>query len=432
MIAAKPGCSSRWRHGLVAASFVLAAIPTSALAAAAETLGSNLGGLLEYARNSPELASMRSEAEAASRRVYPAGAFPDPTFRLELEDITNGRNDVAASVLPSRVGSTKYTLMQTLPWWGKRELRRGVAEAESAQAVGRVAATWAEIAGSVKTMYARYYLAYESEALSREVLDLLSRLERVALARYESGLAPQQDVIRAQVETTAERSELLRLESEREAARSGLNAALGREPLAPLARPASLPPLPQPARIEVATLIERLRERSPQLFVEDARIDAAEKSKSLTYRNRYPDVTAGIFPTQMGSRVAEWGVMFEVSIPLQQQTRRHQEAEAEAMLDAARLRKQAVANRLIGELQENAAALASAQRIVILTTNSLLPQSEATLQSALAAYENGKVDFATLLEAQRQIRRSKLDRLKAQVEGQTRLAAMERILGEGL
>ena len=402
-------------------ALAMALLPILARGAPEEALGSNLKGLLEYAGSSPELASARSEAEAASRRVYPAGAFPDPTFRLELEEITNGR-----------VGSTKYTLMQTLPWWGKRELRRGVAQAESAQVAGRVAATWAEIASGVKTTYARYYLAYESEALSREVLDLLNRLERVALARYESGLAPQQDVIRAQVETTAERGELLRLESEREAARSLLNAALGREPLAPLARPASLPPLPPPARIEVATLIERLRGRSPQIFVEDARIDAAEKSKSLAYRNRYPDVTAGIFPIQTGSRIAEWGVMLEVSIPLQQQTRRHQEAEAEAMLDAARLRKQAVANRLIGELQENAAALATAQRIVVLTTNSLLPQSEATLQSAMAAYENGKVDFATLLEAQRQIRRSKLDRLKAQVDAQTRLAAMERILGEDL
>ena len=102
------------------------------------------------------------------------------------------------------------------------------------------------------------------------------------------------------------------------------------------------------------------------------------------------------------------------------------------MLSAARSQKEAAANRLIGELFENVAGLKAAQRIEMLTTTSLLPQSEATLQSALAGYENGRVDFATLLDAQRQIRKSKQDRLKAQAEGQVRLAAIERLLGEDL
>ena len=40
--------------------------------------------------------------------------------------------------------------------------------------------------------------------------------------------------------------------------------------------------------------------------------------------------------------------------------------------------------------------------------------------------------YATLLDAQRQIRKSKQDRLKAQAETQARLAAIERLLGEDL
>ena len=62
----------------------------------------------------------------------------------------------------------------------------------------------------------------------------------------------------------------------------------------------------------------------------------------------------------------------------------------------------------------------------------MLPQSDLSLRSALAAYENGKVDFATLLDAQRQIRKAQMDRLKAQVEAQMRLAEIERIVGEDL
>ena len=50
----------------------------------------------------------------------------------------------------------------------------------------------------------------------------------------------------------------------------------------------------------------------------------------------------------------------------------------------------------------------------------------------LAGYETGKVDFATLLDAQRQIRKARLDLLKVQLEQQMRLAEIERIVGEDL
>ena len=62
----------------------------------------------------------------------------------------------------------------------------------------------------------------------------------------------------------------------------------------------------------------------------------------------------------------------------------------------------------------------------------MLPQSELSFRSALAAYESGKVDFATLLDAQRQIRKARLDQLRAQAEAQMRLAEIERIVGEEL
>jgi outer membrane protein TolC len=411
----------------------LAGIALPVLGAAGELpLGTSVEGLLEFARANPEYAAMRYEADAAAQRVYPAGAFPDPLFRMELQNITNAGSDAPPSLLPNKVGSTKYTLVQPIPFWGKRDLKRDVAEADAEQARGRAAMTWSELAASIKTAYARYYLVVHSELLTREILDLLARLERIALVRYESGLVPQQDVIRAQVELTTMRGELLMQESERAGVQAMLNSLLARKAAAPFATPERLRPVPPPVKLEEDELVDRLRGHNPQLFANDARIRAAEKTRELTYKNRYPDFAIGVSPIQMGSRIGEWELMVEVNIPLQQESRRRQESEAESMLSAARSQKEAAANRLIGELFENLAALKAAQRIELLTTTSLLPQSEATLQAALAGYETGKVDFATLLDAQRQIRKSRQDRLKAQAEAQARLAAIERLLGEDL
>ncbi len=397
------------------------------------SLGSNVQGLLAYARGqSPEFAAMRREADAAAERVGPAGALPDPVLRVELMNINNYGRDASPSLLPSRVGETKYTVMQTLPLWGKRDLRRDAAAADATQAAARSEVTWTELATRIKTSYAEYYRAIGNERLTGEVLELLSRLEQIAQARYAGGLVPQQDAIRAQVELTGMRLELIGFENEKRQSRARLNGLLGRDSAAPLAEPQEQQPRPAVSTADAVTLAERARARNPQLQAELARLAGAQKTRDLTLRNRYPDLLVGVAPSQMGSRITQWGLMFEINIPLQQESRRAQEREAEAMVGAARSRSEGVSRQLLAELAGSLSAFDAALRTESVIKSQLLPQSELSLQSSLAAYENGKVDFATLLDAQRQIRKGRQELLKSRVEAQMRLADIERLLGEDL
>lgn len=400
--------------------------------ASEEIPGASVAGLLALAKASnPDYASMRYEAQAALERVTPAGALMDPKFRTEWMDITR-MGEQNPTLLPANVGSTRYTLMQDIPWFGKRDLKKGIAEQEARASEGKVQGTWAELAARIKTLQAQRYYLRGNTKLTQEILDLMARLEQVAQSRYAGGLAMQQDVIRSQVEQTNMRSELVMLESESRQVDARLNALLARPALAPLAAPDSLQPLPALSQLDSAVLEPRVRSRNPQLFVEEARIHSAEKSRDLTYKNRYPDFTLAIAPTQNGRDFKEWGLMLEVNIPLQQSSRRAMEREAEAMLAAARSRKEAAANQVLAELAQNLAAIEAARRTELLASGSLLPQAELSFSSALASYENGKLDFATLLDAQRQIRQAKQSQIKAQFEAQMRLAEIEKLLGEDL
>ena len=318
--------------------------------------------------------------------------------------------------------------MQDLPWFGKRGLRQDIAQLEAQASERKAEGGWRELAARIRTVQAqRQYLRRNAE-LTQEILALMRQLEHIAQLRYGGGLAAQQDVIRAQIEQTAMQSELIALEGETRQADVRLNTLLARPGTAPLAPAETLQaPPPQPDR---STLEASLRSRNPQLFAEEARLQSAGKSRELAYSNRYPDFTLGIAPTQYQSAVKEWAVMLEINVPLQQESRRAQEREAQAMLAVAQSRKEALANQLLSDLGENLAGLEAAQRSEALAGNSLLPQAELGLRSALAAYENGKVDFATLLDAQRQIRQAKQTRIKAQLEAQMRLAEIEKLAGE--
>lgn len=420
------------RLARLAALFTLAA--SNAWAQPAEQLiGGEVGSLLEFARDRhPEFAALRAEAEAATARIEPAGALPDPTLRTELRDITNEGKDASGNLLPPRIGGARYTFSQSLPWFGKRDLRRDVAGAGAGEAQARARTGWVELSTRIKLTYAQHHVHLISIRYAQENLDLMRRVAEIARTRYESGFGSQQDALRAQSEIIAMETDLVMLEGESAQASARMRSLLGRPENVKLRPPEKLRLLPPVATLDRIALEARLRANNPQLAADDARITGAEKGRELVDLNRYPDVNLGIAPTQTRNRVSAWELMFEINIPLQQDSRRAQEREAELTLEAARLRRQGNLNQALADLGESLAGLDVARRLESLVSTGLLPQAELNLNAALAGYETGRMDFAAVLDAHRQVRRARGELVKARGDQQMRLAEIEKLVGEEL
>ena len=422
-----------FRLVVLATALSVASSLTQAQQPAEQIIGGHVESLLEFARSRhPEFAALRAEAEAAAARVEPAGALPDPTVRTELRNVTNVGSDASSNLLPSRVGSTRYAISQSVPWFGKRDLRSDIAGAGADEARARARAGWLDLATRIKLTYAQHHVHLTSLRYAKENLDLMQRVAEIARSRYASGLGNQQDALRAQGEITAMQTELVVLQGDSTQASARMRALLGRPENVTLRPPENLRPLPPAAALDVVALEARLRANNPQLEAEDARITGAQKSRDLVERNRYPDFSLGVAPIQTRNRVSEWEVMFEVNIPLQQSSRRAQERDAELTLDAARLRRQDTLNQSLSAMSESLAGLEVARQIEILVTTGLLPQAELNLNAALSGYENGRVDFSAVLDAHRQLRKARLDLVKARGDQQIRLAEIERLVGDPL
>ncbi len=323
-------------------------------------------------------------------------------------------------------------MSQTLPWFGKRDLRREVAGAGADEAQARARAGWMDLATRIKLNYVQHHVHLISIRYAQENLDLMQRVAEIARNRYANGLGSQQDALRAQAEITAMQTDLVMLEGESAQASARMRALLGRPDNVALHPPDHLRVLPPAAKLDMVELEARLRANNPQLVMDEARITGAEKGRDLVQRNRYPDVNVGVSPIQSGGRVSEWELMFEINIPLQQSSRRQQEREADLTLEAARLRRQGNLNQSLADLSESLAGLDVARRLEVLVSSGLLPQAELNLNAALAGYENGRVDFAAVLDAHRQLRRARLDLVKARADQQMRLAEIEKVVGEEL
>ncbi|HRF13244.1 MAG TPA: TolC family protein [Candidatus Accumulibacter phosphatis] len=398
----------------------------------APPLGASLAGLLSYAReHNPDLGVRRFEAQAARERIEPAAALPDPRFEVELMDFTNTVNsERSPSLLPGQVGNTRYRVIQPLPFWGKRGLRGEVAEAQAEQVETLQQGTALEVENRIKTAYARQFQASGQIRILGETLSLLDAIEKLVLTRYGVGLVPQQDALRAQSELTSVKIELVEAQRRQRDNAARLNALLARDGDAPLAEPAQLPTAP--ASVSYRQLLEQIRTRSPEISRERFGVAAASKSKELTWLNRYPDFAVGLTNNRPYNAADNWELMVGVTIPLQQSSRRAQEREAERRLEAAQTRVVAAETRLAGRLGETLAAFDANRDKARLLRDTLLPQARATFDAAQSGYESARVNFNTLLDAERQILRTRLALLDADVETAVRLAELELLAGAPL
>jgi outer membrane protein TolC len=320
--------------------------------------------------------------------------------------------------------------MQSLPWYGKSALQRGVAGAQVSQAQSQTAASWAELSSRIKTTYAMNYFLLASERLTDKTRSLLANLEEIVSARYANGLASQQEVIQVQIESSTLQTELISLQNERHHAHAQLNTLLARPVNAVLEDANQFRALPPVAKLDEAVLLDTLHQHNPQLQLAAAALNGAEKNHDLAQLSRYPGITLGVASTQSGNAIKSWDLMLEFNLPLQQATRHSQIGEAEALRAAATARQQMVVNQLESALLENVSALTAARRTEELITRRVLPQSEMAFQATLSSYQQGKASFAQLMAAQRQIFQGQQQQLKAQFDAQLRLAELEKILGE--
>ena len=123
-------------------------------------------------------------------------------------------------------------------------------------------------------------------------------------------------------------------------------------------------------------------------------------------------------------------LMLEVEIPFQQRARREREREANLLEQAALTRAEAIRLGLSGRAATARTQWTSARERRRLIEKILLPQANATYQSALASYQVGEVDFGTLLEALNEWQGADLARVDALRDELLGAAAVRAIEGD--
>jgi cobalt-zinc-cadmium efflux system outer membrane protein len=344
----------------------------------------------------PEVRQAQERARAERERVPQAGALPDPTLALALQ------NDGFAGIQVGKMETSYYQVMlsQGLPWPGKLGLRTDLARLAAEQAEASVERARLSTEADVRRGYLDLLLVRDRLALLDRLDAIWKGSSAIAQARYEASEGAQSDVLRAQLELNRLKQRRWGLRSDERVKVQALNRLRAHPLDEPIPTAASLRDLPLPALRPVDEGVADAEARSPELRQARLASAAGETGVALARRDRWPDlaVTAGIMPRGALDPMWQAGVSFSLPVwTWRKQGRAVAESEARAAANTAGA--ETIVQVLRQRVAERASTLATILDTVALYREGLLVQSKATADSTLAQYRVGRVTFASVLDA---------------------------------
>ena len=420
--------SHGWRApviGLLAVAGLLAALTPCAFAGE-PTMATNLtlAAALELAvRDNPELASLRAKWEAMQERPVQAATLPNPMFKYSGMDAVDGGR------WPS-TDEKRFMVEQEFPWFGKRELREGLARKDAEIMQRELEGMTRDVVMMVKETYFDCYAVQQAETITRRDEDVLRRMTKIAETLYTTGQRTEQDVLKAKSEITMLQQRLLELAAQENALQARLNTLLNRRADAPLTDLPAPPPFPDAGRLE--NLFGLAVANRPEIRAEQTRIERYEQERQLMRKESMPDYRLGLEYRHF-SRDDDM-MMFTISIDLPIWDSKYAAGvrEAEKMKASSEAARTAAERRSALDVQDAGFKLQTARRTLDLYRKDLVPQAETRFRASEADYQTGKVDFMDLLESQRFLLNARV--MAAMEEGNLGMQAarLERAIGVDL
>ena len=344
------------------------------------------------ARN-PEISAAQRRHDAARQRPAQERSLPDPMVSAGYAASGNPLPGAGLGTEPT--ANIGVMVSQELPYPGKRDLRAAIASREADAEFQQIAAARSSITSRVKQAYYRLAYTYAVGDVLARNRDLLDTLLRVSENRYAVGQAAQQDVIKAQTQLSILELQLERVRQERASREGDLSALLARPAATPVGQPDDLQLTPFDVSLD--SLVTLANEHAPALRRDRIMIDRSQLAVDAARREYKPDfaVTGGYY--SMGAMPSMYEFRFDVKIPLQRARRDAAVAEQLSTVEQARGTYDGTRLALQGRVQEDYRMASTSVRLARLYRDTVLPQARLALESSMASYQTGAVDFLSVL-----------------------------------
>jgi outer membrane protein TolC len=295
-----------------------------------------------------------------------------------------------------------------------------------------------EIIKKVKYVYYDLYWVDKALQVTEEEKAIIETLENVAQRKYESKFAPQQDVVKAQVELSMLIKKITILKQHRESLVAKLNNLLNRRNEEKIVMVETI--TPDLVKLDLNELHELADESRQEILAAKLGIEKAEYEKSLAMMDYIPDVTFGFDYVQVGEGQTmspndgqdAWIGSIAFNIPLWFGRIDDKVKEKKLLLESSKQEYEGIKSDVYYEVEDIYFKILAYKDVIELYETALMPQTEQAFDAAKTGYESGKVDFLNWLESERTLLQTRLAYYKSIVDYQKSIAYLERVIGQDL
>jgi cobalt-zinc-cadmium efflux system outer membrane protein len=382
----------------------------------------------EAKQKNPQIAAS-FHAWQASRNV-PKQVSALPETQLSVQQFSVGSPRPFAGYSNSDFAYIGFGASQDIPYPGKRQLRAQVAELEADSMEAQTDSVGRTVVGNLKMIYFRLAYIQQTLGVLQRSDALLNQVQEASEARYRVGQGNQQDVLKVQLQHTKILQEIAHHHQEEGLLEAQIKQVLGRpqESADIVAETITALALPYTA----AELFQKAREQNPDVRSKKASVGQQETKVELAHKNFRPDFNVQYAYEHTGSQTRDY-YMATFGIRLPNRSRQKAElAEAQENQERARQELDSESQRVLSEVQQQYVRAKTSEEQLKIYSDGLVPQSEATFQSALSAYQSNRQDFESLLSGFLDVLNLDLEYRYELVEHESALAELERLTGVDL
>jgi outer membrane protein TolC len=386
----------------------------------------------EAVNNNPELKAFEEKIQVFKERPSQASSLDDPRLRLAFLNlpVDTFRFD------QENMTQKQASIMQKFPFPGKLSLKGNMAEKELEIVREEYADKKNNIIMQVEVTYQNLLFINKAIEITEENKNLLREFVKIAETKYTVGKGIQQDVLKAQVELSKMIDRLIVLDQKKKTAEARLNTLLN--------RPTQMPftDLGQIKQSHFSLPFEDLQriaeDNHPVLYGLRHLIDRFRFAARLAEKEYYPDFDVGVSYGQRDDsstieRADFFSVFVTMNIPLWYKTKQSRKV-SEEQANIRRIQEQynSMRNNVFFQIKDLLAEIEKSREEIELFKTGLIPQSRASLESALAGYGVNKVDFLTLVNNEITLYNYELDYYRAITNFENKLAELEAAIGKRL
>jgi outer membrane protein, heavy metal efflux system len=381
----------------------------------------------EAAKNSPQILAAKHAWRAATQLPSQVSTLPDPQFTVQQFAVGSPRP--FAGFTNSNFAYIGFGVSQDIPYPGKLRLRGEAAKLEADTEADRVQSVHRAIIEQLKAAY--FQLSYEYEELSLLDRDgkLLDQVAKIAEANYRVGKGNQQDVLKAQLEKTKLLATIEMHHQEHFSLQAKLKQLLNRPSGAAEIIPDHLTETPM--RVSVDELLTKVGAQNPDLRGQQQMIQNKSIQLEIAHKDFYPDFTVEYMWQHTAAQYRDYYMLtVGARIPIHRSRKQWPEMEqAVEELHRSRRDYESQAQQAYFDVRDQYLKAETAQRILNIYRQGLIPQATNTFKAGLAAYQTNREDFETLLNSFVDVLRLDEEYWRNLLDHELAVAGLERITG---